>query len=152
MIDAVDETCIRILRHKHVGYANVTILTISNHLCDCYARITPTDLEENDKGLKEAYDPDQTIETLIDQVEDAIEWASAGKDPCTPRQLVNIYCALMFDTGVHHDDYNTWKRKPFVDQTWETFKSFFAKAHQDLRVSSQTARSAGFQANNIITG
>ena len=34
----------------------------------------------------------------------------------------------------------------------KTFKVFFAKYHQDLLMSSQTARSAGFQANNIMTG
>ena len=47
LISAVDEKHIRSLRHKHVSYANVTTLTMLNHLYDCYARITLTDLEEN---------------------------------------------------------------------------------------------------------
>ena len=59
MIAAVDEKFIKSLRHKYVGYANVTTLTILNHFHDCYERIPPTDLEENDKRLKEAYDPNQ---------------------------------------------------------------------------------------------
>ena len=50
---------------------------------DCYARITPTDLEENDKRLKETYDHNQTFETMIDQVEDALEHVAAGKYPYT---------------------------------------------------------------------
>lgn len=76
LIAAADDECIRILRHKHVGYANVTTLAILNHLYSCYAGITPTDLEENDKRLKESYDPNQTFETLIGQVEEAMEYAA----------------------------------------------------------------------------
>ena len=59
LIAVVDEKRIRSLRHKCVCYDNVKALTILNHLCNFYARITPTDLKENDKRLKEAYDPNQ---------------------------------------------------------------------------------------------
>ena len=109
LIAAVDESYIRSLRHKHVGYANVKTITMLNHLCDSYARITLIDLEENDKRLKESYDPNETFETLIDQVEDAMECAAAGKDPYTPRQIVNIAYTLLFNTGVCHDDCKTWR-------------------------------------------
>ena len=136
LIAAVDEACIRSLRHEYVGYANVTTLTILNHLCDSYARVTPTDLEENNKRLKEACDPNQTFETLADQVEDAMEYAAAGKNPCTPKQIVNIAHALVFNTGVYNDNCKTWRTKPVEEQTWEAFKTFFTKANQDLRIST----------------
>ena len=123
------------MRHKYVGYANVKTITILNHLYDSYARITPTDLDENDKRLKEPYDPNETIETLIDQVEDALEYAAVGKDPYTPRQIVNIAYTLLFNTGVYHDDCKTWRQKSIAEQTWEAFKTFFTKANQDLRAS-----------------
>ena len=66
LITVVDESYIRSLRHKHRGYDNVKTITILNHLYDSYARITPIDLEENDKRLKESCDPNEAIETLID--------------------------------------------------------------------------------------
>ena len=102
--------------------------------------------------MKEAYEHNQTFETLIDQVEDVTEHAAAGKYPCTPRQPVNIACTLIFNTGVYHDDCNMWRTKPVVQKTWDAFKSFFANAHQDIRMSSQTDRSGGFQANNVMAG
>ena len=59
---------------------------------------------------------------------------------------------MVFNTGVYNDDCKTWRVKPVEEQTWESFKTFFTKANQDLRISIQTARSAGFQANNIMAG
>ena len=81
MIAAVDEKHVRSLLHEHVGCANVTTLTTLNYFCDYHVRITPTALERNDKKWKEAYDPNQTFETLIDQVEDAMEHGAAKKTP-----------------------------------------------------------------------
>ena len=138
------------MRHKHAGYANVKTITTLNHSHDSHARITPADLEENDKRLKEPCDSNETIETLIDQVEDALEYAAAGENPCTPRQIVKIACALVFNTGVYHDDCKIWRQKPEAEQTWEAFKVFFAKANQDLRAYRQTSRTAGYQANNTM--
>ena len=66
LLAAVDETYVRSLRHKYVGYANVKTLTILNHLYDAYAKITAQDLKENDKRLNTPYDPNDTMETLID--------------------------------------------------------------------------------------
>ena len=57
LIAVVDKAYIRSLYYKYVGYANVKTLTILNHLYDSYACITPTDLEEIYKRLKEAYYP-----------------------------------------------------------------------------------------------
>ena len=51
LIGAVDETYIRSLRQKYVGYANITTLTILNHLYDSYARITAQDLKKMTENL-----------------------------------------------------------------------------------------------------
>ena len=57
LIATVDNKYIRGLYHKYVGYTNIKIITMLNHLYASYARITPTDLEENNKRLKESCDP-----------------------------------------------------------------------------------------------
>ena len=79
-----------------------------NRLHDLYARITSTDLEDNNKRLNKLYDPNNTIKTLIDQVEDTVEYAAAEKDPCTLRQIVNIAYALLFNINVCNDNCKTW--------------------------------------------
>ena len=92
------------------------------------------------------------IETLIGQVEDAKEHAAARKYACTPIQLVNVSHILIFNTRFCHNDCKSCRAKPIAEQTWKIFKTFFSKAHQDLLISSQTHRSTGFQANNVIAG
>ena len=80
-----------------------------------------------------------------------MECAATGKDQHTSRQIVNIAYMLLFNTGVYHDDWKTGRQKPIAEKTWEEFKTFFTKANQDLRVSLQTARTAGFQSNNTMS-
>ena len=151
LINTFDEIYIRSLRHRHIGYANVTTLTIIQHLYDNYANITEQDLNHNDDRLKTPYDAGTPFETLIDQVEDAIEFAAAGKTPYSKKQIVNATHNLVFSTGVFDSYCKEWRQKDEVDKTWSNFKSFFHKAHQDLRLSQacSTVSSAGYQANNV---
>lgn len=53
---------------------------------------------ENDTRIKNRYDPTQQFEDLIDQIEAAVDLASAGKQPYTPKQIINISYSLVFDT------------------------------------------------------
>jgi len=52
LISAIDDSYIRALKDKYIGYANVTMLQMLTHLYTNYAKITPTDLNENDKRMK----------------------------------------------------------------------------------------------------
>ena len=44
LIDTVDETYIRSLRDKYIGYANITTLQMLTHLYTAYAKIDEGDL------------------------------------------------------------------------------------------------------------
>ena len=48
------------------------------YLYDNYGVITPEELEENDKRMREAYDTTKSIENLFEQVEGVVEYADAG--------------------------------------------------------------------------
>jgi len=148
LIAAVDEKFIRSKRNKYVGYANVTTLQLLNHLYENYAKITRNNLCENDQRMNTAYDPNNPIEVLIDQIEDAINFAATGNVPYTPKQIVNVAYNLVFHTRVFNDEYKEWRKLPAVDQTWDQFETTFTQTHQDLQESSTTAASAGY-ANNV---
>ena len=101
LLAAVDESYDRSLRDKYVRYANVTTLTILNHLYNSYARITAQDLKENNQRFNSPYDSNETIETLIDQIENAINYVTAGNFPYTPLQIVMNVCNLIFETRLY---------------------------------------------------
>ena len=152
LIAAVDEAYIRSLRHKYVGFANVTTLQIITHLYDTYARITANDLKENDKNLHLAYDSTSPFENLIDQIENAVDFASSGKSPYAPKQIVTAAYNLTHETGACGTYCKDWRALSDVNQTWDNFKDFFSKAQHDLRESQMMhdpqVTAAGYQANN----
>ena len=127
LISAVDEACIRCLRHRHVGYAQVTTLQLITHLYDTYGRITPNALKENDQRLHQAYDPTMPFEILVDQVEDAVEFASAGKSLYTLKQIVTAAYNLIHETGAYESYCKDQRSLTALEQNWDHFKRFFSK-------------------------
>ena len=144
LIAAVDEPYICVKRHKYVGYANVSTKELLTHLYDSYAKITSADLRNNKTRMNQPYDPNQPIEVLFDQIEDAIDFAAAGNTPFTNEQIVNSAYNLVFDTGMFTDECKEWRKKEATNKTWAEFKRKFTEAHQDLQESQATARSTGY--------
>ena len=44
------------------------------------------------------------MEILIDQVENAIDYAAVGNNPYTLKQIINVAYNLIFETGVYDND------------------------------------------------
>ena len=129
LIAAVDEKYIRGKRNKYVGYANVITLKLLNHLYESYAKITHNNLRENNQRMNAPYNPNKPFEVLIDQIEDAIDYAAVGNMPYTPTQIVNAAYNLLFDTGVFADECKEWRKRLAAEQTWENLKTAFIQAH-----------------------
>ena len=150
VIGAVDNTYIRALKHRQTGFANVTTLQLLTHLLTTYGRITPYQLEENDKRFKKPFDPNQPFETLVEQIDDATDYAIAGGSPYTVSQIVSNAYNLVFNTGMFPEACREWRLKPEADKTWETFKTDFAVAHIDLRNLRHTSQTGGYQQANQL--
>ena len=50
------------------------------------------------------WDPNQPFEFLVQQVQDAVDYAAHANTPYTAKQIVNIAYTLVFNTGVFEDD------------------------------------------------
>ena len=114
----------------------MTTLEILTQLYTTYGKIKPSDLDTNHDRMKLAYDVNLPIETFFDQIEDAIEFTSAGNAPFTPVQVLNTAYNVIASTGMFQDDCKVWKRKAETDKTWTQFKIDFAIAHAELVDSS----------------
>jgi len=53
-----------------------------------YSQIKPSDIDANHDKMRAPYDVNLAIKTFFDQIEDAIEFSSAGNDLFTPIQVV----------------------------------------------------------------
>ena len=151
IIEAVDDIYLRTLRNRHTGYASVTLLQLITHLYPTYGQITPMDLDANDERFKRPFDPAQPFETLIQQIEDAQEYADAGGNPYSASQIVANAYALMYRTGMFPEACREWRRTPAAGQTWQAFKDDFTTAYTDFATLRSTTQSAGYHnANNAM--
>jgi hypothetical protein len=75
IIEAFDDAYLNALSDEIVGYPNCTSLQLLTHLLTYYAMIAPTELTLNYKRLNTPYDPNQPIETLFQQIQDARSFA-----------------------------------------------------------------------------
>jgi hypothetical protein len=91
-----------------MGYANCTSLQLLTHLLTYYAMITPTELTQNYERLNTPYDPNQPIETLFQQIQDARAFAVAGGQPYGAAMIVNVAYTLVFNTGLFPDACWAW--------------------------------------------
>jgi hypothetical protein len=149
LLGAVDDMFVRCLQTKYIGYLNVSTRQILDHLYSQYARISAADLQENDVAFKTAYDPNLPIETLFDQIENAVNYAAAGNTPYSPQQVVATAYQLLFATGMFPDECKVWKRRDPAYKTWDHFKRDFALSHREFREARVTSAGAGYQSANV---
>ena len=105
-------------------------------------------MQENDKRLRAPYNSNEPFRTLIDQIKNAVDSASARDTPYTPAQVVGIAFQLVFQTGLFNDDCNLWRCQPEDVKTWTRFKEFFATSHQEWQELQITTAGAVFQLGN----
>jgi hypothetical protein len=152
VLEAVDPIYLRALRNRHTGYANHTIREILTHLIDAYGLITPIDLKKNNDLLNEPWDPSTPFEHLIDQVEEAVEYADDGNQPFTVEQIINAAYTLVFNTGVFFEECKQWRLLAPALKTWDRFKTHFTEAHQQHRLQQATMQSSGYHKANYMSG
>ena len=90
LLASTDRLYVLSLRHKYIGYGKTTTRALLDHIYATYANISASALQDNYKRLRAPYDSNQPFETLIDQVENAVDYASSGYTSCTFAQVVGI--------------------------------------------------------------
>ena len=84
-------------------------------------------------SLRAPYDANQPIETIIDQVKTAVEYAAADNTPYSPAQVVDTAYQLVFQTDLFNNNCKVWKRQEAAYKTWANFKADFSTAHLEWR-------------------
>jgi hypothetical protein len=112
--------------------------------------IAPTELTQNYEHLNTLYDPNQPIETLFQQIQDARAFAVAGGQPYGADMIVNVAHTLIFNTGLFPDACRAWQSRAIAGKKWAQFKLDFATAHREFRLTNQTAQHSGFHSANMM--
>jgi hypothetical protein len=150
ILEAFDDAYLNALSDEVVGYANCTSLDLLTHLLPLYAMIAPTELTQNYERLNTPYDPNQPIDTLFQQIQDARAFAVADGQPYGNAMIVNVAYTHVFNTGLFPDACRAWKSRAIAGKTWTQFKTDFATAHREFRLTNQTAQQSGFHRANMM--
>jgi hypothetical protein len=150
ILEAFDDAYLNALSDEVVGYANCTSLDILTHLLTFYAMIVPTELTQNYERLNTPYDPNQPIETLFQQIQDAPAFAVAGGQPYGNAMIINVAYTLVFNTVLFPDACRPWQSRAIAGKTCAQFKIDFATAHREFRLTNQTAQQSGFHSANMM--
>jgi hypothetical protein len=129
-IESFDDTYINALSDVIVDYANCTSLQILTRLLTYYAMIAPNKLAQNYERLNAPYDPNQPIETLFQQSQDARAFTVAGGKPYGAAMIVNVAYTLLLNTGLFPDACRAWQSRAIAAKTWAQFKIDFATDHR----------------------
>lgn len=141
---AIPSIYLRAIRNVHDGFTNVSLRELLQHLFTAYGRITAQDLVKNNERFCKEWDPTTPFESVINQIDEAIDYADDGGAPYTPDQIINNVFNIVFKTGMYFDDCKLWNRKATADKTYENMKEHFLQAQQELRAQQQTTQHGGY--------
>jgi hypothetical protein len=117
IIESLDDTYLNALSEEIVGYANCTSLQLLTHLLTYNAMIAPTELTQNYERLNTPYDPNQPIQMLFQQIQDARVFAVAGGQSYGAAMIVNVAYTLVFNTGLFPDACRAWQSRAIAGKT-----------------------------------
>jgi hypothetical protein len=136
--------------YHNVDQAIKKLILELTHLLTFYAMIAPTELTQNYERLNTPYDPNQPIDMLFQQIQDAQAFAVAGGQPYCAAMIVNVAYTLVFNTGLYPYACRAWQSITIAAKTWAQFKIDVATAHQEFCLTNQIAQQAGFHSANMM--
>jgi hypothetical protein len=74
IISVFESMYLEILNDNMVRYANISARDMLDHLFETYGNITAVDLEINFEHMRQAWDPQQPVETLLKQIQDCADY------------------------------------------------------------------------------
>jgi hypothetical protein len=117
-------------------------------LLHTYGRILPSEIVRNDACFRKEFDANEPIETLYEQIEDAMQRAADARAPYNENQVLINALNLIQRTKMFRHSCHSWQRHPDIDKTWQNFKTRFSEAAGELREDDQTTgQETGYHAH-----
>jgi hypothetical protein len=103
--------------------------------------------------MRRAWDPQQSVESLLKQIQDCADYSESGGVLIGHPQQINVGYAKIFATGHFMSPCRQWNEKHAIEKTWTQFKSHFAAAHrQQKQMQGESASTDGYHFANAAVG
>jgi hypothetical protein len=117
IITAFEPTYLEIINNDMVGFTNTTARDMLDRLFLSYCIITTVDLEHNCKNMHKSWDPQQPVESLLNQIQDCVNYAEAGGITTSEAYNLQTAYANIFATGIFHSACRRWNDTLPAEQT-----------------------------------
>jgi hypothetical protein len=149
IISVFEPMYLDVLNDNMVGFANISARDMLDNLFSTYGNITAVDLEINFEHMRQAWDPQQPVESLFKKIQDCADYFEADGVLIGHPQQINVGYAKIFATGHFMMACRRWNEKHLIEKTWTQFKSHFAAAHrQHKQMQGESAATAGYHSAN----
>jgi hypothetical protein len=78
IINGFEPIYLDVLNGGMVVFANISARDMLDHLFTIYGNITVVDLENNFEQMRQAWDPQQPVESLFKQIQDCDDYSESG--------------------------------------------------------------------------
>ena len=123
----------RALKHEITSYANILA-----YIWKTYGKIEDAYHTLNEQHMKAPWSPPTPIETLFDQLDDGMEFATKGNEVIDDSQSMRWAYDNIKATGLFDKDCERWRKRTASTKSWAAFKAFFIIAEGDRKKNSPT--------------
>lgn len=111
VINAFDKTHLLDIKQDHVGYNNISIPKIFDHLFTNYGKIIDTDLLANKEAMNKSWDPDTPVQVAYKQVEDGVKYAKLAGVVTQDKEKIAVGYNLIHKIGELSEACRDWHEK-----------------------------------------
>jgi hypothetical protein len=130
---------IEILNDDLVGFTNTTSRDMLDHLFLSYGSITAVDIEHNFLSMRKAWDPQQPVETLFNQIQDCVDFTEVGGVSIGAAQKLSSADSKIFKSGKLNSACRRWDDKLEAEKTCNNFKIHFTAYYlQQRQIQGET--------------
>ena len=147
IIQAIEPEYLSALRDRVTNSINIPVFNVLQHLENSYGNVKAEALQVQDDEVScMSYSLAQPIYMIFNALDDLADYADLSDSPYTERQIISKALVILNRTQCFQQPILDWKRRPRLQSTWVNFKTFFSRAHKDLRsVNNLTIEAAQHQ-------
>lgn len=144
MVEAVDEEWLEEIRDEILGFTNVTVTEMFEHLVERGSDVDFIEIQEMKAERDAPWDTNEHIVTYFTKVERVCKRLKK-KISIDDKELLSNALYTIKESGEMEWALKKWEEKAEADKTWKECKAYFSKEYANRRKHAQIdAKQAGF--------
>ena len=109
LLGSLEEMYFKGQSQSEINYANRTLAVIIQHLYDDHGTISPMDIEESEKKMKQERSLLDPMVDLFEKIEEGVEFTEYANTPISGGKVINIAYLMILMTGGIENPVNSGK-------------------------------------------